>query len=385
MQILYRAPSSKSTRSSIIPYCINNDDTQLYGSSVIKPNHHYATHVANCARNFGPLNNFWTFLFEHLNRVLKSFNTNNHGQGELETTFFSEFQKTCQTSQLVHRHISYIQPTSINIYQIYTMLRYPDNKLLSEVAAIMLKATNEERGTVAGLASMLETLNDDPELADGEYSDFLHRVSTRQLLLTESVPYAFSPHHHTRHMSSDTYRLLANTICSRFPSTPIHCCSDNPVFPNSLPLERTALFFDYIVVNSKQYHASHTVGSNRSSFVHVLIPGPSPVGTYGELLEVFQLNQDFRHTGSSLRLARMRWFRPWTGEHESIWDDLCVSNLPTECSVRLLTIYASQRSSQHTSMGTRGVSRPRRPTPTSDRSTLDQWAACENNSIYWPL
>jgi len=59
------------------------------------------------------------------------------------------------------------------------MLHYPDNKLPSEVTAIMLKATNEERGTVAGLASMLEMLNDDPELADGEYSDFLHRVPTR--------------------------------------------------------------------------------------------------------------------------------------------------------------------------------------------------------------
>jgi len=190
------------------------------------------------------------------------------------------------------------------------MLRYPDNKLLSEVAAIMLKATNEERGMVAGLASMLEMLDDDPELADSEYLDFLHRVSTCQLLLTESVPYTFSPHHHTRHMSSDTYRLLANTICSRFPSTPVHCHSDNPVFPNSLPFECTALFFDYVVVNSKRYDASHTVGSNRSSFMHILIPEPSPVSAYGELLEVFQLNQDFRHTRSSLQLAHVQWFRP---------------------------------------------------------------------------
>jgi hypothetical protein len=190
------------------------------------------------------------------------------------------------------------------------MLHYLDNKLPSEVAAIMLKATNEEQEMVAGLASILETLDDDPELADGEYSDFLHRVSTRQLLLTESVPYAFSLHYHTRHMSLDTYHLLANTICSRFPSTPVHCHLDNPVFPNSLPLECTALFFDYVVVNGKQYHASHTVRSNRLSFVHILIPGPSPVGAYRELLKVFQLNQDFQHTSSSLWLAHMWWFRP---------------------------------------------------------------------------
>ncbi|KAG1727964.1 uncharacterized protein EDB91DRAFT_1239467 [Suillus paluster] len=74
---------------------------KLYGSSVSKPNHHYATHVADCTHNFGSLNNFWMFLFERLNKVLKSFKTNNHADGELETTFFREFQRTCQTGRLV--------------------------------------------------------------------------------------------------------------------------------------------------------------------------------------------------------------------------------------------------------------------------------------------
>jgi hypothetical protein len=59
------------------------------------------------------------------------------------------------------------------------MLRYPDNKLPSEVAAIMLKAINEERGTVAGLASLLETLDDDTEHTDGKYSVLLHNVPVR--------------------------------------------------------------------------------------------------------------------------------------------------------------------------------------------------------------
>ena len=58
---------------------------------VIKPNHHYATHISKCVWNFSPLYDFWTYLFEHLNKVLKSYNVNNHGQGEIETTFFCEF------------------------------------------------------------------------------------------------------------------------------------------------------------------------------------------------------------------------------------------------------------------------------------------------------
>lgn len=75
--------------------------SKLYGSAVIKPNHHYATHVVECTRNFGPLDDFWTFLFERLNKVLKSFKTNNHANGELETTFFTEFQRTCHIGRMV--------------------------------------------------------------------------------------------------------------------------------------------------------------------------------------------------------------------------------------------------------------------------------------------
>jgi hypothetical protein len=36
---------------------------------------------------------FWTFLFERLNKLLKSYSTNNHGAGELEVSFFCAFEK----------------------------------------------------------------------------------------------------------------------------------------------------------------------------------------------------------------------------------------------------------------------------------------------------
>lgn len=47
-----------------IPWSFLLTISQLYGSNVIKPNHHYATHVAECSRNFGPLHDFWTFLYK---------------------------------------------------------------------------------------------------------------------------------------------------------------------------------------------------------------------------------------------------------------------------------------------------------------------------------
>jgi hypothetical protein len=98
-----------SVRPRIIQTNVTSEliSEQLYGTSVIKPNHHYSTHVGECVRNYGPLHDFWTFLYERLNKVLKSYKTNNHGHGELETTFFNDFQKTCHISRLVRCLILY--------------------------------------------------------------------------------------------------------------------------------------------------------------------------------------------------------------------------------------------------------------------------------------
>jgi len=126
-------------------------------------------------------------------------------------------------------------------------------------------------------------------------------------------------------MSSDTYRTLADTICSRYPGTPVHCRSDRSVLCNSIPLERSATFFEYVVIDGKRYSASRTVGSNRSSLVHVIIPGTPQIHGYGEVLEIFQFNLVFSSSESQLWFAQVRWFKAWPGEREYIWDELCVS------------------------------------------------------------
>lgn len=136
-------PSLSRYVSYCLSYCFNFEFNvlKLYGSKVIRPNHHYATHVADCCLNFGPLHDFWTFLYERLNKVLKSYKTNNHGNGELETTFFKEFQRTCELGRLT-----------------FSLRQHPEDSLPSKVAQIMLKASNEERGTVAGLAILSQEL-----------------------------------------------------------------------------------------------------------------------------------------------------------------------------------------------------------------------------------
>ncbi|KAG0694715.1 hypothetical protein DFH29DRAFT_1006099 [Suillus ampliporus] len=259
---------------------------KLYGSNVIKPNHHYATHIATFVRNFGPLHDFWTFLFERLNKVLKSFKTNNHGDGELETTFFSEFHRMCESSRLT-----------------YALLQMPKESLPCEVAEHMLKASSEERGTVAALAALSKEL-DEVNADAGEV-------------------YALSPRRQKNSMTLETCRLLAKTICLRSPLTPVHCRSDRPVVSHSTPLNREATFFDYVVIKGKRYYASRTVGYNSSSLVHAIMPNLHGEGSreaYGEVLEVFQLDQDIHFAGQSMWFAHMRWFKPWRGLSTG-WED----------------------------------------------------------------
>lgn len=74
---------------------------QLYGPSVMRPNHHYSTHVSDYVLDFGPLREFWTFLFERINKILKSYKANNHADGEVEVTFFREFHRTVRIARLV--------------------------------------------------------------------------------------------------------------------------------------------------------------------------------------------------------------------------------------------------------------------------------------------
>ncbi|KAJ7686947.1 hypothetical protein B0H17DRAFT_939859 [Mycena rosella] len=68
---------------------------------LIKPNFHYITHIFQIIRDFGPVYGFWTFLFERLNKLLKSYDTNNHGDGELEVTFFREFHQDANLREVV--------------------------------------------------------------------------------------------------------------------------------------------------------------------------------------------------------------------------------------------------------------------------------------------
>lgn len=117
---------------------------------MIRPNHHYCIHTPDCVRDFGPLHEFWTFLFERLNKVLKSYKTNNHNGGELEVTFFREFHRTLATSRLVARSVK--NDT------------HPD-QFIAQVAGHMFGASEDDRGTLQALARDLDSAKGDGKFA----------------------------------------------------------------------------------------------------------------------------------------------------------------------------------------------------------------------------
>jgi hypothetical protein len=81
---------------------ISTDDyLQLYGEQAMKPNHHYVVHMPDQLRDFGPVYEFWTFLTERLNKVLKNYNSNSWTHGQLETSMMRAFDRKARIYTMV--------------------------------------------------------------------------------------------------------------------------------------------------------------------------------------------------------------------------------------------------------------------------------------------
>ncbi|KIJ10094.1 hypothetical protein PAXINDRAFT_157711 [Paxillus involutus ATCC 200175] len=66
---------------------------KMYSTESMKPNFHWAVHLAQQIRDYGPVYNFWAFLSEWLNKVLKSSNSNNWTGGQVEISMMREFAR----------------------------------------------------------------------------------------------------------------------------------------------------------------------------------------------------------------------------------------------------------------------------------------------------
>ncbi|KAL5485641.1 hypothetical protein ACEPAI_6682 [Sanghuangporus weigelae] len=102
----------------------------------VKPNHHWVLHLFDQLRDLGPVYGFWTFTGERLNKVLKSFKTNNHNGGEIETSFMRAFCRDLTLRDTLRSLVS--EPAE-------------DDCGLMDVAKLLLTEDTDTRGTVASM------------------------------------------------------------------------------------------------------------------------------------------------------------------------------------------------------------------------------------------
>jgi len=109
---------------------------RIYGVESMKPNHHWAVHTADQIHDFGPMHDFWTFLTERLNKMLKNMNNNNWGGGRLEISMMRAFGCDSQFEAMAKE----VQSS-------------PDSKSIISIIDCMLDKNTEDRGTVQATAA----------------------------------------------------------------------------------------------------------------------------------------------------------------------------------------------------------------------------------------
>ena len=67
----------------------------------MKPNQHWALHIPDQLRDFGPVYGFWVFLGERLNKHFKNFNSNSHKYGKLEISMLRMFTREAKLNTMV--------------------------------------------------------------------------------------------------------------------------------------------------------------------------------------------------------------------------------------------------------------------------------------------
>ncbi|KAF7290474.1 alcohol dehydrogenase [Mycena kentingensis (nom. inval.)] len=235
---------------------------------LVKPNFHYITHIFRIIHDFGPVYGFWTFLFERLNKLLKSYDTNNHGNGELEVTFIREFFRDVHLRELLRQ---YAQMEAVT----------PEDQCLVENAWLILASDSDMRGTLAAMAAEIETLSADTSI-------------------TFSLgPWANQPLDQA--IQNDLLEFYAASI----PSPPVVARNSAAHPANAVFLYNQARIHDFFIRDGRRINTSKTLGQKaNSSLIQIDLAGTRYVG---EILRIMTHNQP--GVAQSQHLLDVRWLR----------------------------------------------------------------------------
>ena len=148
---------------------------QIYGKDALKPNFHWATHQFEQLYNFGSMSNFWCFLPERLNGVLKSVNSNYWKHGVMESTFMHGFLADSAVLRIVHilcicfcheftdplSQMRHIQLEHADYKMRLTQEEQKESQALHELMTELLTSSLTSRGTVDSLGDAQEIVRDE--------------------------------------------------------------------------------------------------------------------------------------------------------------------------------------------------------------------------------
>ncbi|KAI0323219.1 hypothetical protein GY45DRAFT_1410608 [Cubamyces sp. BRFM 1775] len=263
-------------------YCI--EIIELYGEDIIRPNHHYATHTAEFVRDYGPLRGFWTFIFERLNKILKSFRTNNHEGGEIEATFFREFYRAARLHGMLAEG-----------------LKYPNDSVFHQTCRLMQDVTADGRGTLQQLAEDLE-----------------------DMYIDDNVLLSFSPCSSREPMDRQVYYAFLTYMQARYPLQSFRSDLSLGRSPESTMLVDMATVFDYVVIAGYRYYAASRSAhmANCLALIRVSEAGRTWVGRIEHIVQYERPSVQGREM-----FAYVRWLRPapnGVSLAESPWAQWCV-------------------------------------------------------------
>jgi hypothetical protein len=239
--------------------------------------------------NFGPLHEFWTFLFERLNKVLKSYKTNNRNGGELETTFFREFHRTITTSRLVAR-------STVN----------DETGVFKSATKAMFSASADDRGTVQALAKELDEAQMDGGFVCIDGRDW--HLTVLRFTFVDGIAYSLSPRFTSTQMTSEMYHLVLRYLSALYPAANLRSLNHPSPAPGSVPLPNAAWFFDYVVLQGRRYSSSSRTTNRANSMVQAFVSdrGDTCVGELINIIHI-EVNEDHKYV-----LGHFRWLHPFS-------------------------------------------------------------------------
>ncbi|OCB85355.1 hypothetical protein A7U60_g7664 [Sanghuangporus baumii] len=235
----------------------------------VKPNFHWVVHMFDQIQDYGPVYSFWTFTFERLNKVLKSYKTNNHAGGEIEVSFFREFHRDIRLRDFVSTIHKANEPLDTGSL---------------ETTKLILETEKDCRGTVASLCREI----------DEATADTRKRFSAGPSSV-DQLPNALQKHlvqfYETYHADARVYARNA---------TFHHHTALSPNF-----LSDRVEYLKYIILDGRRIIPSIDTFRAPNSIIQAQFNGGKIVGQVIRIIKHCQ-----RFVEGSTILLHVRWFKP---------------------------------------------------------------------------